>query len=106
MSRVVEEPEMSDGSPLPARMYRLAWTLHKRVVMWIKAVSSLMLVIAGTVTQTYGLADLQGYAKTLFGDSVKLPAIVGGITVAYLLSTILLKLPKGFSGNIKQDDGD
>lgn len=104
----VEEPEASDGeAPLPSRVLRLAWTLTNRVMLWLRAVGSILLLVGGTVTNQYQLVDLQGFARTIFGEnSVKLPAIIGGITITYLVLTLLLKLPKGFSNNAKQNDGE
>lgn len=100
------EPEASDAESLPSRWLRLAWTLTGRVMLWLKAVGSVLLLAGGTLTDQYQLVDIQGFLKNIFGDSVKLPAIIGGVTVAYLLLTLLLKLPKGFSNNAKQNDGE
>lgn len=101
------EPEMSDGElSLPSRWYRLAWTMTANVVRWVKAILSILLLAAGTLTESYGLVDLQGFARSIFGDSVKLPTIIAGLTIGYLALTLILKLPKGFSANAKLNDGE
>lgn len=96
----------SENEPLPSRYYRLAWKLTSRVVRWIKAIGALLLMAGGTLTTTYGLAEVQDFVRTIFGSKVYLPTLVVGVTVAYLALTILLKLPKGFSASNKLDDGE
>lgn len=107
MTRAQMEIDSSGEATTPAsRALRLAWRFHKRVMLYIKAFASIGLTLAGTIAANYNVADLQGYARTIFADNVKLPVILGGITVFYLVATLVLKLPKGFSANIKLDEGE
>jgi small-conductance mechanosensitive channel len=97
----------SSGADAPSRYLRLAWTLTTRVVTYIKAVGSVVLIAGSTLTSTYGLADVKGFVRDIVGESnVVLPSVIAGVTVFYLLMTLALKLPKGFSNNIKQNDGE
>ena len=95
MTQDVEEADSSGGEVTPReRALRWAWRFHKRFIMWAKALASLFMLAGGTITANYSIVDVQGFARTVFADNVKLPAIIGGLTVAYLLATLLLKLPK------------
>lgn len=107
MTRAQLEVDSSGEVVTPAsRALRMAWRFHKRFVLWVKALSSILLAVGSTIAANYNVADMQGYARAIFADNIKLPVIIGGITVFYLVMTLVCKLPKGFSANIKMDEGE
>lgn len=102
----IEDSESEGEMSLPSRWLRVAWRLTRRTVYFLKALGAAAVLFGGALTDQYQLADVQGFIKSAFGSSVKLPAILAGVTVAYLALTVLLKLPKGFSMNVKMNDGE
>ena len=107
MTRAIADDAASAGAiPKPRLALRLAWRFTRRVMLYLKAAGSLILLAGGTFTSQYQLVDVQGVIRTLFGSSARLGTIIAAVTISYLALTVALKLPKGFSANVKMNDGE
>ncbi len=100
----VSESE-SEGSGASWRL-RLAWKLGKRVLNWIKALSSLVFLVVSGLADQYNVADIAGFVRGVFADSTKLALYVIVASAAFVALQQLVKLPKGFSASKNLDDGE
>lgn len=107
MAAILEPSSESEAAlaAVPLRL-RLAWKCGRRVLLWIKALGSLVLLVLSGLADQYNVTDIVGFVREMFANSARLTIFVAVAAAGFIFLKTVLKLPKGFSAKSNLDDGD
>lgn len=99
--------ELSEAVETKAPFWvRMTWRFGRKAYLFAKGAAWLVVSLIVGLVQQYDVADVVGFVRSAFSDSVKLPLIVVGIVSLWLFVRQMTSGPKGFSAKADLNDGD